>query len=214
MQEEEDYLKFGVFYYGFMLTPDNTFRQEFNETCEQRGCYGVEVADVEALRTDFPLLVAKAGRDRIPQVNDSIDHFMSVAEAEGVPVTYLENPKGHHGFDTEDRNLEESGQIIAQTLDFMMHNFGIDEQAPATDAQGEAQGHEGSLVLHNGTVVTVNGDDPIPNAAVVVEDGLITAVGPEADMVFPEGATVIDVGGRTILPRTHQRTESSCSRRG
>lgn len=30
-----------------MLTPGNKFRQEINETCEPRGCYGVEVGGTE-----------------------------------------------------------------------------------------------------------------------------------------------------------------------
>jgi len=56
------------------------------------------------------------------------------------------------------------------------------------------------LVFVNGLVITVTGEDPIPNGAVVVEDGLITAVGPESDITFPEDAIVIDVEGRTIMP--------------
>lgn len=56
------------------------------------------------------------------------------------------------------------------------------------------------IVLHNGLVVTATGEDPIPDGAVVVENGLITAVGPESSVTIPEDAIVIDLEGRTILP--------------
>ena len=56
------------------------------------------------------------------------------------------------------------------------------------------------LVFHNGFVVTATGEDPIPRGAVVVENGLITAVGPESGVTIPEDAIVIDLDGQTILP--------------
>jgi len=56
------------------------------------------------------------------------------------------------------------------------------------------------LVFRNGLVITATGADPIPNGAVVVENGLITAVGPEADITIPEDAHIIDLEGKTILP--------------
>ena len=58
----------------------------------------------------------------------------------------------------------------------------------------------GPFVIRNGTVVTATGADPIPNGAVVVVDGLITAVGPESEVEVPAGAEIIDAAGGTILP--------------
>lgn len=76
----------------------------------------------------------------------------------------------------------------------------IETEGPSVEAVMDNQGNEGPLVLHNGLVVTATGSEPIPNGAVVVENGLITVVGPEAELTFPEGATIVDVEGRTILP--------------
>jgi len=56
------------------------------------------------------------------------------------------------------------------------------------------------LVFRNGLVITATGADPIPNGAVVIENGLITAVGPESDITIPEDAHIIDLEGKTILP--------------
>ncbi|HSG45973.1 MAG TPA: hypothetical protein VLA72_22775, partial [Anaerolineales bacterium] len=61
-------------------------------------------------------------------------------------------------------------------------------------------GSSSPLVLKNGLIFTATGSDPIPNGVIVIEKGLITAVGAEADVTIPNGATVIDVEGRTILP--------------
>ena len=57
-----------------------------------------------------------------------------------------------------------------------------------------------ALVLHNGTVITATGEDPIEKGAVLIQDGLITAVGPESKVTAPHDAVVIDVEGRTIMP--------------
>ncbi len=63
---------------------------------------------------------------------------------------------------------------------------------------GEAP--NGPFVIQNGTVITGTGADPIPNGAVVVVDGLITAVGPRTEIEVPDGTAVIDAEGGTILP--------------
>lgn len=58
----------------------------------------------------------------------------------------------------------------------------------------------GPFVIRNGTVITATGVDPIANGAVVIADGVIMDVGPEAEIEIPDGAQVIDAGGGTILP--------------
>lgn len=125
MQENRGYLKFAVFYYGHMLTPDNQLREEINSLCAPRGCYAVELKDVERLRKYFPLLIVRAGRDKVPLVNESIDHFMSVAAASDVPVTSIAYQDGVHGFDFHQKN-ERSAEIIEQTLEFMRMNLAIE----------------------------------------------------------------------------------------
>jgi imidazolonepropionase-like amidohydrolase len=51
-----------------------------------------------------------------------------------------------------------------------------------------------------GRVIDGTGRDPIENAIVVVEEGRIRAVGPEAVVSIPRGAAVLDAAGRTVLP--------------
>jgi imidazolonepropionase-like amidohydrolase len=56
------------------------------------------------------------------------------------------------------------------------------------------------LVLINGTLIDGTGDNPIANAALVVRDNRILAVGPYDAISIPENARIIDVKGATILP--------------
>lgn len=59
----------------------------------------------------------------------------------------------------------------------------------------------------------MTGDDLIPNGIVVVENGLITAVGTEVEVTIPNGATIIDLEGRTILPGLIDARNSDLLRR-
>lgn len=56
-------------------------------------------------------------------------------------------------------------------------------------------------LIYNGTLIDGNGADPIPNAAVLIRDNHIQAVGRKSDIPLPGGEiTKIDAGGGTILP--------------
>jgi len=123
MNESLGNLKFAVFYYGLMLTPDNWLRKEINALCAPLGCYAAELKDVTRLRSDLPLLIVRAGRDSVPYVNDSIDHFVDAARAEGIPLTRIDFENGVHGFDEKQKSDPRSGEIIKQTLDFMKKNL-------------------------------------------------------------------------------------------
>ena len=57
-----------------------------------------------------------------------------------------------------------------------------------------------ALVIHNGTLITAVDGEPIPQGAVLIQNGLITAVGPENGITIPFDAVMIDVEGSTIMP--------------
>ncbi len=57
-----------------------------------------------------------------------------------------------------------------------------------------------SLVILGATVVDVNGGDPIRNAAVVIENGRFTSVGPESSTNIPRRASVIRADGMWLVP--------------
>ena len=125
MQEGRSRIQFGVYYYGLSLTPDHKYTEAFGESCAQRGCLVNELADVTYVDPDLPLFIVKAGRDFIPNINEAWDHFIAYVREAGAPVTVVEYEDGQHGFDTQQKT-EESAEIIAQTVDFMKTNFGMD----------------------------------------------------------------------------------------
>ena len=62
--------------------------------------------------------------------------------------------------------------------------------APSSDA----------LVFRNFTLIDGGDHAPLPNAAMVVEKGRITWVGPEADLKAPSGAKTSDLNGAFVIP--------------
>jgi Tol biopolymer transport system component/imidazolonepropionase-like amidohydrolase len=88
--------------------------------------------------------------------------------------------------------------------------FSFDLDAAATDPDYEAAEQQvlvsaerdiprGTLVLRGARAITMNGEEIVENADIVITDNRITSVssGPGA---VPEGAEVIDVSGKTIVP--------------
>jgi imidazolonepropionase-like amidohydrolase len=63
-----------------------------------------------------------------------------------------------------------------------------------------AQTPTAPLLFEGARLLTGERRPPIEDAAVAVDDGRITAVGPRGTIKAPAGATVIDVRGKTIMP--------------
>src|SRR3990172_7786618 len=57
-----------------------------------------------------------------------------------------------------------------------------------------------ATVLLNGTLIDGTGRDPITKAAVVVENGNITAAGAADTIQHPPDARIIELDGRTVMP--------------
>ncbi len=88
---------------------------------------------------------------------------------------------------------------------------GAPEELPEPVAEGldlsftaTADRPAGTLALTGGRVVTMRGSDRfeevIPEGTVVVEGNRIVAVGPGDEVEVPDGASVIDLGGKTVIP--------------
>jgi imidazolonepropionase-like amidohydrolase len=56
------------------------------------------------------------------------------------------------------------------------------------------------LALVNGTLIDGTGADPLFDAALVIQEGRIIAVGPRGEINLPDDTRIIDVQGATILP--------------
>jgi dienelactone hydrolase len=64
-----------------------------------------------------PLLVVRAGRDD-PELNRTIDEFVSAAERRGLDVELVQQPDGHHAFDVAD-DTDASREVVRRVLAFL-----------------------------------------------------------------------------------------------
>src|SRR4029450_11599633 len=65
-----------------------------------------------------PIFIARAGRDQVPTMNDSIDRFISESLAENIPLIFANHPQGVHGFDNQNDD-ERSREIIREAIEFI-----------------------------------------------------------------------------------------------
>ncbi|MCK8503357.1 prolyl oligopeptidase family serine peptidase [Myxococcus fulvus] len=64
-----------------------------------------------------PLLVLRAGQDA-PALNAALEDFVKEARTRGAPLTLLELPEGHHGFELTD-DVESARELMRQTALFL-----------------------------------------------------------------------------------------------
>jgi Tol biopolymer transport system component/imidazolonepropionase-like amidohydrolase len=59
---------------------------------------------------------------------------------------------------------------------------------------------EGVVVLRGARIITMRGDEVLEDGEIVMRGNRIEAVGPSGSVTIPQGADVLDVSGRTIVP--------------
>jgi dienelactone hydrolase len=93
-------------------------------------------APIAQFRLDLPVLYVRAGLDR-PGVNRSITELMSRAVSQNAPITLLNHPTGHHGFEIADDD-DATREVIDRTLDFVIGAVSPAYQAAIRRALPEA----------------------------------------------------------------------------
>jgi dienelactone hydrolase len=86
-------------------------------------CYG-PLSDLEPDPALPPLLVVRAGRDN-PELNQTIDDFVSAATQRHLDLELVHQPDGHHGFDMVD-DTDASREVIRHLLGFLRRHLGSD----------------------------------------------------------------------------------------
>lgn len=66
---------------------------------------------------DRPLLVARAGQDQMPALNETLDRFVAAALARNLPITLVNHASGPHAFDLFD-DSETTRDVVRQVLEF------------------------------------------------------------------------------------------------
>ncbi len=72
--------------------------------------------------------------------------------------------------------------------------------ALADISKGISGSHAATIAIVGGTLIDGTGAAAVPDAAVVIHNGRIVAVGPRAKVKIPKKAYVVDAQGKTILP--------------
>ena len=135
MREKPEYVRCLVAFYSFLDIRQSAAHRE-NETPETLGKFSpITYLDENAAKLP-PLFIARAGRDEIPTMNDSIDRFVREALSKNAGVEVMNHPAGVHGFDNQTDD-ERSREIIRRALEFMREN--LEPPAKAEKSVDEAQ---------------------------------------------------------------------------
>ena len=112
-------LRCAVLCYGYMLDLEGS-----TEVADAGRQFKFAVPDVAADRipSDVPLLIARAGADATPGVNDSIDRFARYAESRTLPVEIVGHPTGPHAFDVLE-DSDASRAVIERVVGFLRQHL-------------------------------------------------------------------------------------------
>jgi hypothetical protein len=58
----------------------------------------------------------------------------------------------------------------------------------------------GNAVLRGARIITMNGNEIVENGDILIRNNRIEAIGASGSLTVPQGATVVDVSGKTIVP--------------
>ncbi|HYS52820.1 MAG TPA: hypothetical protein VER58_03520 [Thermoanaerobaculia bacterium] len=110
-----------VGFYPILDTADtNNAEAEVTDALRREYSAAATMASLES--PPIPLLIARAGRDQIPGVKESIERFSAIALQKNANLTLLNHPTGKHGFDILDDD-ERSREIIATAVEFMKRHL-------------------------------------------------------------------------------------------
>ncbi len=103
--------------------------------------------------------------------------------------------------DAEFDHFEAIREGYESALGEFVSKAGADGMSALADiSKGIPGSHAKTLAIVGGTLIDGTGAAPVPDAAIVIKDGRITAAGPRAKVKVPHDANIIDAKGKTILP--------------
>jgi imidazolonepropionase-like amidohydrolase len=103
--------------------------------------------------------------------------------------------------DAEFDHFEAIREGYESALGDFVGRAGTDGMSALAELSKRISGSRAStLAIVGGTLIDGTGAAPIPDAAVVIHNGRIIAVGPRSKVKIPKHANVVDAHGKTILP--------------
>jgi acetyl esterase/lipase len=117
LREKPQYVRCLVAVYAFMDIQQSSPHRE-SETPETLGKFSpINYLDGDAAKLP-PIFIARAGRDEIPTMNDSIDRFIAKAIAKNINIDVANHREGVHGFDNQTDD-ERSREILKRIVEFL-----------------------------------------------------------------------------------------------
>jgi acetyl esterase/lipase len=117
LDEKRPYVRCLIAFYAFLDIQQSSLHRD-NEPAERVRAYSMIEHLGEPRAQAMPFFIARAGRDEIPTMNDSIDRFIARAIRENANVVVWNHAQGAHGFDNQNDDAR-SREIIAAALEFM-----------------------------------------------------------------------------------------------
>jgi len=117
LDEKRPQVRCLVAFYAFLDVQQSNLHRDNEPAARVRAFSMIEHLGEPRARS-IPMFIARAGRDEIPTMNDSIDRFIARAVRENANVVVWNHPTGVHGFDNQNDDPR-SREIIAAALGFM-----------------------------------------------------------------------------------------------
>jgi len=116
MRGDTPFVKCLVGFYSFLDIRQSGYKQTEDSAALDKFS-AVSYLETEAKNLP-PIFIARAGRDEIPTMNDSIDSFIKEAISKNIALNFANHPNGVHGFDNQ-TNDERSREIVREAVEFM-----------------------------------------------------------------------------------------------
>jgi acetyl esterase/lipase len=125
MREKPPYVRCLVAFYAFMdVRQSEPHRASETPETVRKFSNITYLTDADAAKI-APLFIARAGRDEVPTMDDSIDRFVREALAKNAALTLMNHPQGAHGFDNRNDD-DRSREIIRAAIAFMRLHLGLE----------------------------------------------------------------------------------------
>ena len=111
-------------FYPFLDT-DHVKLDEAGVTPEVAQRYSPRDAIAATPGEPLPFFIARAGRDQIPGVDDSIDRFVAEALRRNWPITVVNHPAGSHGFEHREDDAR-TREILRMAIAFVRLHLGVE----------------------------------------------------------------------------------------
>jgi acetyl esterase/lipase len=122
LDEKRPYVRCLIGFYAFLDVQQSAPHRE-HESPELLRRFSMIEHLGESRARAVPLFIARAGRDSIPAMNDSIDRFIARAILANANVVVWNHPEGVHGFDNQNNDAR-SREIVRAVLSFMKEHLG------------------------------------------------------------------------------------------